>query len=244
MLNKLVTLFSLQIIDDELDELEELRGDLPLRVNGLNAKIKDIQDQIDEKEKTKAESLIQRKTNESEIERLDENLKKFKAQLYKVRNNKEYDALTKEIDHSESEIERLKTENDEMEINSEILKNEIEELTPGVEQLNSDLDENQVELKKIIKANEIEETRLKEKRAKIVAEIKKPDLNVYTRIRKALKGKAIVTIQRSACSGCHNIVPSQRQIELRQNRRLFTCESCGRILVSAEIAEEAAKSLS
>ena len=80
--------------------------------------------------------------------------------------------------------------------------------------------------------------------AKIVAEIKKPDLNVYTRIRKALKGKAIVTIQRSACSGCHNIVPSQRQIELRQNRRLFTCESCGRILVSAEIAEEAAKSLS
>ena len=244
MVSKLVTLFSLQIVDDELDQLEELRGDLPLRVNGLNARIKEIQDQIDEKESIKSESLAQRKENEAEVERLDESLKKFKAQLYKVRNNKEYDALTKEIDHSESEIERLKNENDEMELNSEKLKNEIDELTPGVEELNLDLEENQVELKKIIKANEIEEAKLREKRDKIAAQIKKQDYNVYMRIRKALKGKAIVTIQRSACSGCHNIVPSQRQIELRQNRRLFTCESCGRILVSAEIAEEATKSLS
>jgi hypothetical protein len=244
MLNKLVTLFSLQIIDDELDQLEELRGDLPLRVNGLNSRIKEIQDQIDEKENTKSESLELRKANEAEIERLDESLKKFKAQLYKVRNNKEYDALTKEIDHSESEIERLKNDNAEMELNNEVLKNEIDELTPGVEQLNLDLEDNQVELKKIIKNNEIEEAKLREKRDKIAAQVKKPDYNVYMRIRKALKGKAIVTIQRSACSGCHNIVPSQRQIELRQNRRLFTCESCGRILVSAEIAEEAAKSLS
>lgn len=244
MVNKLVTLYTLQIIDDELDQLEELRGDLPLRVNGLNSRIKEIQDQIDEKESIKSEALEQRKANEAEIERLEESLKKFKAQLYKVRNNKEYDALTKEIDHSESEIERLKNDNAEMELNGEKLKNEIDELTPGVEELNVDLEENQVELKKIIKANEIEETKLREKREKIAAQVKKQDYHVYMRIRKALKGKAIVTIQRSACTGCHNIVPSQRQIELRQHRRLFTCESCGRILVSADIADEAEKKLS
>jgi predicted nucleic acid-binding Zn-ribbon protein len=243
MINKLVKLFSLQIIDDELDELEELRGDLPLRVNALNDKIKDIQDQIDEKENLKSDSLAQRKTNESEIERLDGSLKKFKAQLYQVRNNKEYDALTKEIDHSESEIERLKTDNDEMETSGEKLKIEIEDLTPNVDELDEDLKENEVELKKIIKTNEIEETKLKSKRDKIAAEVKKPDYNVYMRIRKALKGKAIVKINRSACSGCHNIVPPQRQIELRQNKRLFTCESCGRILVSQEIVDEAKKSL-
>lgn len=130
-----------------------------------------------------------------------------------------------------------------MELRNEKLKNEIEELTPGVEELNEDLAKNEVELKKIIKENEIEEARLREKRERIAAQIPKPDYKVYMRIRKALKGKAIVTINRSACSGCHNIVPSQRQIELRQNKRLFTCESCGRILVSAEVAEEAAKSL-
>jgi len=244
MINKLVTLFSLQIIDDELDELEELRGDLPLRVNALNAKIKEMQDQIDEKEKQKNDSLEQQKTNEAEVERLNGSLKKFKAQLYQVRNNKEYDALTKEIDHSESEIERLETENIEMETSGEKLKIEIEDLTPGVDELNVDLKENEVELKKIIKANEIEETKLKDKREKVASQVKKPDYNVYMRIRKALKGKAIVKINRSACSGCHNIVPPQRQIELRQNRRLFTCESCGRILVSQEIVDEANKSLS
>ncbi|MBU0475665.1 MAG: hypothetical protein KKF62_16065 [Bacteroidetes bacterium] len=243
MVNRLVTLFSLQIVDDELDELEELRGDLPLRVNGLNAKIKEIQDQIDEKENSRTESLEKRKENEEEIERLTSNLKKFKAQLYKVRNNKEYDALTKEIDHSESEIERLTSENEEFELKGEKLKNEIAELTPGVDENSIVLEENQVELKKIIKENVIQETILREKREKIAEQVKKPDYNVYMKIRKALKGKAIVTINRSACSGCHNIVPSQRQIELRQNRRLFTCESCGRILVSAEVAIEAEKSL-
>jgi uncharacterized protein len=243
MVNRLVTLFSLQLVDDELDELEELRGDLPLRVNSLNAKIKDIQDQIDIKEGVKDGSLEKRKANEEEVERLTASLKKFKAQLFQVRNNKEYDALTKEIDHSESEIERLETENVDMEINNEKLIAEIEELTPGVEEHTTELEDNQVELKKIIKENEIEEAKLKAKREKIAAQVKKPDYNVYMRIRKALKGKAIVTINRSACSGCHNIVPSQRQIELRQNRRLFTCESCGRILVSQEVSEEAVKSL-
>jgi len=243
MVSRLVTLFSLQIIDDELDELEELRGDLPLRVNGLNAKIKEIQDQIDEKESIRTESLLKRKDNEDEIERLSNNLKKFKAQLYKVRNNKEYDALTKEIDHSESEIERLRVENNEFELSSERFKNEVAELMPKVQDQSVLLDQNQVELKKIIEENEIEENRLREKREKIATQVKKPDYSVYMRIRKALKGKAIVTINRSACSGCHNIIPAQRQIELRQNKRLFTCESCGRILVSPEIALEAEKSL-
>jgi len=243
MINKLVTLYSLQLIDDELDELEELKGDLPLRVNGLNARIKEIQDQINERRKEKDDSLEQQKANENEIARLKESLKKFKAQLFQVRNNKEYDALTKEIDHSETEIERLENENKDIENKGQKLVNEIDELTPGVDELNVELEENQVGLKKIIKENEIEEARLKEEREKIVAKINKPDYNVYMRIRKALKGKAIVTINRSACSGCHNIVPPQRQIELRQHKRLFTCESCGRILVSVDIAEEAKKSL-
>jgi len=112
-----------------------------------------------------------------------------------------------------------------------------------VEENTAVLMENQVELKKIIKENEIEEAKLREKREKIASQVKKADYSVYMRIRKALKGKAIVTINRSACSGCHNIIPSQRQIELRQNRRLFTCESCGRILVSPEVSIEAEKSL-
>ena len=75
-------------------------------------------------------------------------------------------------------------------------------------------------------------------RKKIEDQIKKPDVSVYMRIRKAKKGKAVATIRRSACSGCHNIVPSQRQLEIRRNARIFTCEYCGRILISQEIADE------
>lgn len=241
MVNRLSTLYALQLLDDQLDELEELRGDLPLRVNSLNSKIKEVQDQIDEREVEQKSSLEQRKTNEDEVERLRGSLKKFKAQLFQVRNNKEYDALTKEIDHSESEIKRLEDDNIEMEINSEKLKMEIGEFTPKVEELNEQLKENEVELKKIIKANELEEIKLRDKREQIVPKVKKQDYNVYMRIRKALKGKAVVIVNRSACSGCHNVVPPQRQIEIRQNKRVYTCESCGRILVSNEVSDEAKK---
>ena len=241
MESRLRTLYQLQLIDDQLDVMEELRGDLPLAVNELNGRIQDIQDQISSKEDEKKNSLQTRKSNEDEIERLKTSLKKFKSQLYQVRNNKEYDALTKEIDHSEEQIEKLEEENIEMEDLSEKLKMEIEELKPQLEELKKELKVKQSELKKIIKANEVEEVKLEKERKKIAGDIRRNDYNTYVRIRKALNGKAVVTINRGACSGCHNVVPPQRQIEIRQNKRLYTCESCGRLLVSKEIAEEAEK---
>ncbi len=84
---------------------------------------------------------------------------------------------------------------------------------------------------------------MNDKRDKVKNKVKKPDYNTYMRIRKALGGKAVVTITRAACSGCHNVVPPQRQIEIRSNKRLFSCESCGRILVSPDIAEDAKKKM-
>jgi predicted nucleic acid-binding Zn-ribbon protein len=221
--------------------MEELRGDLPLAVNDLNGRIQDIQDQISAKEAEKKNSLQTRKSNDEEIERLKINLKKFKSQLYQVRNNKEYDALTKEIDHSEEQIEKLEEENIAMEDLSEKLKIEIQDLNPQLDELKKELKVKQSELKKIIKANEVEEVKLQKERKKVASEVKKNDYNTYIRIRKALAGKAVVTVNRGACNGCHNVVPPQRQIEIRQNKRLYTCESCGRLLVSKEIADEAEK---
>ena len=102
--------------------------------------------------------------------------------------------------------------------------------------------EKEAELKQIVKANEREEAKLKDKRDKIAAKVKKPDYSTYMRIRKALNGKAVATITRSACTGCHNVVPPQRQIEIKQSKRIFSCESCGRILISPDVAEEVEKS--
>ena len=241
MKNRLTTLYQLQLIDDQLDIMEELRGDLPLAVNELNGRIQDIKDQIDAKDDEKKNSLETRKSNEEEVARLKVSLKKFKSQLYQVRNNKEYDALTKEIDHSEEHIEKLEEENIEMEDLAEKLKIEVADLSPQLDELKKELKVKQSELKKIIKANEVEEIKLEDDRKKVEAEIRKNDYNTYVRVRKALSGKAVSTIYRGACSGCHNIIPSQRQIEIRQNKRLFTCESCGRLLVSKEISDEAKK---
>lgn len=242
MQTRLKILYQLQLIDDQLDELEELRGDLPNTVNSLKSQINELRDEIKKKEKEKKESLEQRQLNEEEIEKLIESQKKFKAQLYQVRNNKEYDALTKQIDHTEETIKKLEAENDALADKSKTLSAEIEEILPKVEELEKELKEKEADLKDIIKANEKEENKLLEERKKVEAQVKKPDLAVYTRIRKAKKGRAVVTIKRSACSGCHNIIPSQRQLEIRRNDRIFTCEYCGRILVSQEIADEVTKS--
>lgn len=236
MINRLKILYELQLLDDQLDELEELRGDLPHTVEDLELKIKSLKDETEQKEIMRKESLEKRELNEEEIEKLRANQKKFKAQLYQVRNNKEYDALTKEIDNTEELINKLEAENNALADSSKTLASDIEAIAPQLEELDAELKIKEAELKEIIKANEKEEAKLKEKRKIIVDEIKKPDYSTYMRIRKAKKGKAVVTIRRSACSGCHNIVPSQRQLEIRRNNKLFFCEYCGRILVSAEVA--------
>lgn len=238
MITRLSVLYELQLLDSQLDELEELRGDLPLAVEGLENQIKGISDQLDSKKETKNESMEKIKANEEEIERLTQNLTKFKAQLYQVRNNKEYDALTKEIDHSEADIEKLNADNKALDELIQRTDNEINEVAPQVEKLTLDLEIKQEDLEKIIKTNEQEEEKIKAKRDKIAESVKKPDYNNYMRIRKAKNGQAIAAVIRSACSGCHNVVPAQRQIEIKQNKRIFTCESCGRILISAELAEQ------
>lgn len=239
MYNRLKILYQFQLIDDQLDELEELRGDLPNAVKGLEDQINGFKEDIANKEKEQKESLKKREENEGEIEKQLENQKKFKAQLYQVRNNKEYDALTKEIDHTDDVVSKLEAENDGLADLSKSLTQQIEEFKPKLFELKEDLKAKQADLKEIIKANEKEEAKLRKERKKIEEEVKKPDLSAYARIRKAKRGKAVSTIKRSACSGCHNIVPSQRQLEIRRNNRLFYCEYCGRILVSTEIAESA-----
>ncbi len=238
MKTRLANLYELQLIDSLLDELEELRGDLPLIVNELTAQMQVLQNNIDVKAAERDEAQKKRVSNDNEIADLNEKLKKYKAQLYKVRNNKEYDALTKEIDFAETRIMELEEENKELENKIGTLALEINELEDEIEKLKKELEEKESELKKIIQSNEKEEARLSKLREEIVSKIKKNDYNTYMRIRKARGGIAIAFVHRGSCSGCHNMIPPQRQLEIKQNSRLYTCEGCGRILVSAEVAKE------
>ncbi len=238
MKTRLANLYELQLIDSQLDELEELRGDLPLLVNELTAQMQVLQNNIDAKAGERDEAQKKRVANDNEIADLNEKLKKYKAQLYKVRNNKEYDALTKEIDFAETRILELEEENKELENKIGTLALEINELEDEIRKLKEELQEKETELKKIIQSNEKEEAKLSRLREEVVSRIKKNDYNTYMRIRKARGGIAIAYVHRGSCSGCHNMIPPQRQLEIKQNSRLYTCEGCGRILVSAEIAKE------
>lgn len=237
MIQRLNNLFELQLIDDLLDDLAEQRGDLPLAVNDLNSRIKVFTDQIEAKETEKEESVNLRNSNDEEMVKLEENLTKFKSQLYQVRNNKEYDALTKEIDNSEDRIAKIKDENKALEERIEQIKVEVAEIEPEVEKLNEEKAVKEEELGKIIAANETEEGKYVDFRNKAAEKVRKSDYNTYMRIRKALNGKAVVSINRGACTGCHNVVPPQRQLEIRQNKRIYTCESCGRMLVSSDVSD-------
>lgn len=238
MQNKLKLLYQLQAIDNHLDHLEELRGDLPLNVQALVTQINTLQETITAKKEEQETSLAKRATNEEEIERLTENQKKFKAQLYSVRNNKEYDALTKEIDHSDEIIRKHHAENDSLADLSKKLSLEIEDITPQLDELKKELKEKEDDLDKIIKSNQKEESKYLEERTKLEPLIRKGDYAAYLRIRKAKKGLAVATVIRSACSGCHKIIPSQKQIEIRKKDKIHYCEYCGRILVSAEFGDD------
>ncbi|MBD3410949.1 MAG: hypothetical protein GF419_12175 [Ignavibacteriales bacterium] len=239
MKDRLTALFELQSVDSQLDELESLRGDLPTTVQELERELNEKVETIEEKLAEIEEAKKKKTKNEHDAKDLLEQQKKFKAQLYQVRNNKEYDALTKEIDYAEDKIETLDSDSDALIKRVEQLEEEIEELKPLVEEKKSKLDEKNENLKKIVAENEKEEARLQKEREKLVKNVRRGDYSNYTRIRRAKKGLAVATISRSACSGCHNIVPPQRQLEIRRNNRLFFCEHCGRILVSVEVAEEA-----
>lgn len=241
MENRLRRLYELQQIDSALDELEDMKGDLPNQIRVLDERQTALTERQAQLEETMRGAFLQRDAADSEIVGLREKLEKYKKQQYTVRNNREYDALTKEMDSATDTISRLEKEMESLETKATVARTEIEEVKKQVEVLDAELAEKRAALAEVAKTTEDEELRFTHEREKIVVHITKQDLTAYDRIRKAKKGKAVVPVRRGACGGCFARVTPQKQLELRQNQKLYTCEHCGRILVSDEIVEQATK---
>ncbi len=237
MENRLRNLYALQLIDNNLDEIEELKGDLPAEARELEAKVSEIQEHLDALERDMRASFTMRDNADSEIINLREKLERFKKQQFAVRNNKEYDALSREMDATTEAIARLEKDMDASEGKATIARSDIEAFKVKLDEAKTLLEEKRRALSEVSKSTEAEELRFTHERQKIVARIDKADLTTYGRIRKAKKGKAIVPVKRGACGGCFNRVPPQKLLELRLNNKVYTCERCGRILVSDEIAK-------
>ena len=225
------SLIGLQEIDQRLNDLKMQKGDLPSMIGNMNGDLDDKKSLSEELAEKSEKLRNDRKIFEKEIEASKIQLKKYEEQLYLVQNNKEYDAISLEIDTKKVEIENLESKIIQTLEDEEDITGQIGELNEAVEGLNSDLDDKREELAEIDQTTQDEEKRLKKERDKIAAEIDERYLRRYERIRAAKDGLAVVSVRRGSCNGCFSSIPSQRIVEIKVSDRLMTCEYCGRILV-------------
>lgn len=235
---KLKMLFELQKVASEKDKLKILRGELPLEVQdledevaGLKTRINNYQDDI----KNLETAISNRKAAMEESKAL---IAKYTDQQNNVRNNREFDSLSKEIEFQTLEIElsekRIKEHTIELNEKSKAVETALELL----KERESDLESKQKELEDITSETKIETEKLNEKAAKIEEKIEERLLSAFRRIRKnARNGLAVVSVERDACGGCFNKIPPQRQLDIASRKKVIVCEYCGRILVDKDIEE-------
>jgi predicted nucleic acid-binding Zn-ribbon protein len=230
-------LYALQRVDSNLDELHELKGDLPHLVEVLEKKLQEKDTLRNSLEAIVKHAHVRRDQIDLEIISTKEKMEKYKEQQFQIKTNKQYDALTREIDLSQERVKTLEKEMETIEGKAANAKTDLETLAPELEELRKELSDRQTELDYVNKEHEDEELKLTHEREKLIVRIDKNDIKAYERIRKALGGKAVVGVRRNACGGCFKRVPPQVSVELRKNSRLMTCEHCGRLLVSDDIVE-------
>jgi predicted nucleic acid-binding Zn-ribbon protein len=233
----LVALYKLQTIFSRIDQVRVIRGELPLEVSDLEDECLGLQTRIDKfKEITSA--YQQDIANKQElIKKSQTQIAKYKEQLDNVRNNREYDALSKEIEYEGLDIQlnEKKIRENTAKINTK--QTEIDELVKELEVTKSELDSKKQELNTIVTETEKEETELLEEEKAQEAKIDSRMLSAFTRIRSNMRnGLATVKVDRNACGGCFSKISPQRQLDIRMHKKIIVCEFCGRILVDDEVA--------
>jgi predicted nucleic acid-binding Zn-ribbon protein len=221
----------LQVVDNKLQSLEEIKGDLPYQVNKLKKQLSDAEPLHGEKQQQLQECIRARLKAERELEVLKARSEKYQEQLYAVTTNREYDAITLEIDTIKEQISATETEILEQIESEEMLTEEEKSLVEEIATLQQSITLKEAELGKKIQATEAESGQYTRQRQELVKGIKGPILYQYERIRKGIGGTAVVQVSNYACTGCHATIPPQKVSEIRTMDTFILCESCGRILV-------------
>jgi uncharacterized protein len=235
---KLIALFTLQQNDSKIDRIKIVRGELPLEVEDLEDEVAGLETRID--------NYIQ------EIEMLDKQIadkqmaikesqgliKRYEEQQNNVRNNREYDALTKEVEFQNLEIQLAEKRIREFTAQLTMSKEEIENAQHELSDRRNDMEAKRSELTDIVAETELEEKELNTKSEQQQRLIEERLLIAYKRIRKnARNGLAVVPVERDACGGCFSYIPPQRQLDIKLHKKIIVCEFCGRILVDKELAD-------
>ncbi|MFZ4753623.1 MAG: zinc ribbon domain-containing protein [Chitinophagaceae bacterium] len=235
---KLVSVITLQKIDSKIDEINKLRGELPMEVKDLEDEIAGLQTRINniDNEIEVINQDITRKQN-AQVE-ARELLKKYEKQQNNVKNSREFEAINKEIELQELEIraceKKIKDANAEK-VEQESSKDAIKAMIAEKEEV---LKLKQGELQKIIAETEKEESTLLVKREKAALDVEPRLLLSYNKIRTSYRnGLAVVPVERDSCGGCFNVIPPQRQSDIRLRKKMIVCEHCGRIMIDGELNE-------
>ena len=234
---KLRTLYQLQTALSAIDEKKALRGELPLEVQdleddiaGLSIRIEKIQRDIEEFR----QAVSQKK---AEIAEAQASVERYKSQLNDVKNNREYDTLSKEIEFQTLEIELCNKKIKEALVRISEKENELGMSEETLADRRNDLELKKSELDEIMEETRAEEEILKQKVKELEVKIEPRLLMSFKRIRKnARNGLGVVYVQRDACGGCFNKIPPQRQLDIRMHKKIIVCEYCGRILIDPELA--------
>lgn len=239
VLEKLKSLAQLQHIDTKLDKILTLRGSLPDEVADLEFEIQTkegTKERVEADIKELEEEISKKKTN---IKEFQSSIDKYEEQLNSVKNNREYEALQKEIEYARLEIltSDKKIRNFDEQIDQK--KMVLSDIQSDIDERTTDLNERKEELKVIVTETQIEEKRLRELSEKAGKNVEKRILTGYNKVRHNMRnGLAVVSTDRDACGGCFAIIPPQMQLEIRQKKKLLICENCGRMLVDHSIFAE------
>ena len=235
--DKLKALYQLQTMLSEIDKIKTLRGELPLEVQDLEDEVAGLSTRIEKIEGEIADLRSAVANKRIEIETARTSVEKYKAQQDNVRNNREYDVLSKEIEFQTLEIELCEKRIREAQQAEKNKNEEWVRSTEALEERKQDLEAKKAELEEIVSETKQEEEKLREKAKHLETTIEPRLLQAFKRIRKnSRNGLGVVYVQRDACGGCFNKIPPQKQLDIRSRKKIIVCEYCGRIMVDPELA--------
>ncbi|MAC96006.1 MAG: hypothetical protein CMC96_10945 [Flavobacteriales bacterium] len=234
---RLQALYDLQEIDSKIDRIRTIRGELPLEVQDLEDEVAGLETRINNADEAiqALETEISNKKNQ--IKDSEAAIKKYEEQQKNVRNNREFDAISKEMEYQALEIELAEKKIREFQAQIENKKEINDASKVKLEETKQELEAKKNELDEIIAETEKEEKELQAQSKKAEEVIEDRLLSAYKRIRdNARNGLAVVPVERSACGGCFNKIPPQRQLDINSHKKVIVCEHCGRILVDPKMA--------
>jgi len=229
---KLKALYELQKVDSQVDNIKKLRGELPLEVCDLEDEIEGLQTRIKNFEDEVKSIQVMATEKKNAIKESQALIKKYEEQQMKVRNNREFDSISKEIEFQNLEIQLSEKRIKEYTENLNDKKLIIEDSKEILAEKKEDLLNKKKELDDIVSENQKDEQKLIEKSKEYETFIEERLVKAYKRIRENAKnGLAVVSVERDACGGCYNKIPPQKQLDVASHKKIIVCEHCGRILV-------------